>query len=140
MTKPFEQMFALFGPEVTRYFAHLDVAEPELLFVSEPESQTFVKGQIWAENFVPRAHWEARLPLGIDNFHHPAGTGVIGHHTHWDRCYDMIDCIKEVKKVQDYHMDGNGWWDIGYNFLIGEDGRIYEGRGFHIQGWASQPV
>ena len=31
-------------------------------------------------------------------------------------------------------MDGNGWWDIGYNFLIGEDGRIYEGRGFHIQG------
>ena len=106
----------------------------ELLYVSEPEAQTYVKGQIWAENFVPRAQWEARLPLGIENYFHHEGTGVIGHHTHWDRCYDIVDCIKEVKKVQDYHMDGNGWWDIGYNFLIGEDGRIYEGRGFHIQG------
>ncbi|CBY14000.1 unnamed protein product [Oikopleura dioica] len=106
----------------------------ELFFISEPEAQTYVKGQIWAENFVPRAHWEARLPLGIDNYFHYDGIGVIGHHTHWDRCFDIVDCIKEVKKVQDYHMDGNGWWDVGYNFLIGEDGRIYEGRGFHIQG------
>ena len=24
-------------------------------------------------------------------------------------------------------MDSRGWNDIGYNFLIGEDGRIYEG-------------
>ena len=106
----------------------------ELFFISEPEAQTYVKGQIWAENFVPRAHWQARLPLGIDNYFHHDGIGVIGHHTHWDRCFDIVDCIKEVKKVQDYHMDGNGWWDVGYNFLIGEDGRIYEGRGFHIQG------
>ena len=25
-------------------------------------------------------------------------------------------------------MDSRGWNDIGYNFLIGEDGRIYEGN------------
>ena len=24
-------------------------------------------------------------------------------------------------------MDSNGWADIGYNFIVGEDGNIYEG-------------
>ena len=26
------------------------------------------------------------------------------------------------------------WSDIGYNFLIGGDGRVYEGRGWGVQG------
>lgn len=26
------------------------------------------------------------------------------------------------------------WTDIGYNFLVGGDGQIYVGRGWHIQG------
>ena len=27
-----------------------------------------------------------------------------------------------------------GWTDIGYNFLIGGDGRVYEGRGWGVTG------
>jgi len=27
-----------------------------------------------------------------------------------------------------------GWDDIGYSFLIGEDGRVYEGRGWGVVG------
>ena len=27
-----------------------------------------------------------------------------------------------------------GWDDVGYNFLIGEDGRVYIGRGWMVQG------
>ena len=47
----------------------------------------------------------------------------------------MEECSAEVRKIQDFHMGpGRNWWDIGYNFLIGEDGRIYEGRGFDAQG------
>ena len=34
------------------------------------------------------------------------------------------------KQIQNAHM-GKKWNDIGYNFIIGGDGRIYEGRGQH---------
>ena len=44
--------------------------------------------------------------------------------------------LKEMKRYsfQNYHMNSLGWSDVGYNFLIGEDGYIYEGRGFYRQG------
>ena len=108
--------------------------------------------------------WGSRDPVAVDNFPLPAEVGVIGHHTHWDECFTLQDCIKvnhssydqlltfyikwsfylkrlnftqffkEVQKVQNFHMGPDrNWWDLGYNFLIGGDGRIYEGRGFNVQ-------
>ena len=39
----------------------------------------------------------------------------------------------------------SGWSDIGYNFLVGEDGNIYEGRGWgkvgaHARGHNSDSI
>ena len=42
--------------------------------------------------------------------------------------------MSRVRGTQNYHMDSLGWSDIGYNYLIGDDGRIYEGRGPWRQG------
>jgi len=110
-------------------------------FGSNDEIEMWKKGIIWAENFIPRVYWNASDPVGIENFPIPASSGVMGHHTNWDRCFNFESCSAEVKKIQDFHMGPQrNWWDIGYNFLIGEDGNIYEGRGFdgqgaHCTGW-----
>jgi N-acetylmuramoyl-L-alanine amidase len=42
-------------------------------------------------------------------------------------------------------MDTNGWLDIGYNFVVGEDGLVYEGRGWgrvgaHAVNWNSRSI
>lgn len=39
---------------------------------------------------------------------------------------------EQVRGIQRFHMDDRGWSDIAYNFLVAEDGRIFEGRGW---GW-----
>jgi len=32
--------------------------------------------------------------------------------------------------MQMYHIESFGWADIGYNFIVGGDGGVYEGRGW----------
>lgn len=39
-----------------------------------------------------------------------------------------------VRSIWDYHVNTNGWDDIGYNWLIDPNGVVYEGRGDNIQG------
>lgn len=39
-----------------------------------------------------------------------------------------------MRRIQNFHIDGNRWADIGYNFLIGDNGFVYEGRGWRKQG------
>ncbi len=60
------------------------------------------------------------------------------HHSAMDSCYDQVSCSAEVREIQDLHMDTNGWDDIGYSFLIGGDGQVYEGRGWNVQGAHTQ--
>lgn len=42
--------------------------------------------------------------------------------------------ISTVYNVQKLHMGDRAWADIGYHFLIGRRGDIYEGRDLHVRG------
>ena len=41
---------------------------------------------------------------------------------------------KVVKAVDDYCVNNRGWPDIGYHFLVGLSGRVYEGRPYKYRG------
>lgn len=40
------------------------------------------------------------------------------------------DNVLLVRLIQQFHVESRKWDDIGYNFLIGCDGNVYEGRGW----------
>ena len=39
-----------------------------------------------------------------------------------------------VKAIQRFHRNQRGWADIGYHYLVGRDGTIFEGRALTVQG------
>ncbi|XP_029646038.1 peptidoglycan recognition protein 1-like [Octopus sinensis] len=82
---------------------------------------------------VSRSQWHARTPKEIDYISTPVNMVFI-HHTSMDSCFNLTSCIEEMQKIQDFHMDTRGWFDIGYNFLVGEDGRVYVGRSWNREG------
>ncbi|XP_063287743.1 peptidoglycan recognition protein 1-like [Pelobates fuscus] len=64
---------------------------------------------------------------------------VIIHHTAGEFCSSQSTCSAQARIAQKHHMDNQGWCDIGYNFLVGEDGQVYEGRGWANVGVHAPP-
>ncbi|KAJ8313923.1 hypothetical protein KUTeg_008484 [Tegillarca granosa] len=80
---------------------------------------------------ISRAEWGARAPNGtIGKLPPPLPKYVIIHHGATQGCHTKSDCSAMVRSYQRYHMDYHGWSDIGYSFVVGEDGNIYEARGW----------
>ncbi|MEV4227230.1 N-acetylmuramoyl-L-alanine amidase [Streptomyces bobili] len=81
---------------------------------------------------VTRAQWGARAystPNGATPYSRDR-RGVKLHYlgtAYSDRTHD--ECDDYVRQLQAQHMDGNGWSDIGYSFLVCTHGYVYEGRG-----------
>jgi flagellar hook assembly protein FlgD len=53
---------------------------------------------------------------------------AIVHHTAGSNSYTPAQSAAIVRGIQIYHVKGNGWDDIGYNFLVDKYGQIFEGR------------
>ena len=75
---------------------------------------------------VTRSEWGARAS-GSPSYASEARAAVL-HHTVNGNTYSQQQAPAVVRSIQSYHLDGNGWKDIGYNFLIDRFGTIYEGR------------
>lgn len=95
---------------------------------------------------VSRSEWKARERLKFQILSVTPTPYVVVHHGGIRKyCRDQETCSAIVRSYQNFHMDDRGWWDIGYNFLIGEDGNAYEGRGWdyvgaHAPGYNTQSI
>jgi N-acetylmuramoyl-L-alanine amidase/Secretion system C-terminal sorting domain/Fibronectin type III domain len=59
-------------------------------------------------------------------------THLIVHHS--AGVNSSSDWAAVVRSIWDYHVNVNGWSDIGYNYLVDPNGVLYEGRGDNILG------
>ena len=85
---------------------------------------------------IDRATWgaEASSGCGYDGNKYRAAI----HHTA-SPAGDAGQYDQRIRQIQSYHINGNGWCDIGYHFLVTQDGQLWEGRpvsyrGAHVGG------
>lgn len=88
-----------------------------------------------AIKLVSRKDWGARAPKATPSrLGSTRGVKVhyMGEHVdpalldHHERCDDL------VRRIQNSHMDGNGWNDLGYTALVCSHGYVYRGRGPNV--------
>ncbi|KAL5275681.1 PGLYRP1.2 family protein [Megaselia abdita] len=82
---------------------------------------------------VTKRQWGGRTAKAVDYQTLPV-ENVIIHHTVSQKCDTESLCSNYIKNIQEYHMDQLDYDDIGYNFLVGNDGNVYEGCGWHKVG------
>lgn len=113
--------------------------EPQGRAPSAPDGEfrTTRQREAPASLVIPREDWGAREPDCYGSKHDPYRMTI--HHTA-SPDDDGGDPAKRMRQMQNYHMDSNGWCDIGYHFVVSQSGKIYQGRptekrtGAHVGG------
>lgn len=70
-----------------------------------------------AVTIVSRAGWGARPPSSTTTMSTPVQYVVI-HHSEGAACSTNSACETQMRSMQNYHMDSNGWADIGYRSIM----------------------
>lgn len=79
---------------------------------------------------VTRNEWLAQPPKEVLTPLKLPVNRVIIAHTATEGCTTQTSCVYRVRFIQEQHIGSQNFGDIGYNFLIGGDGNVYEGRGW----------
>jgi len=75
---------------------------------------------------VKGAVWRKGLPEPVGNrTKHQVNHCVIHHAASSNTNHDYVNVVRNIYLL---HTQTNGWDDIGYNFVIAQDGSIFEGR------------
>lgn len=75
-----------------------------------------VPASVWRKGLTPPKELPVQTKVQFVIVHHSATSNT------------ATDFAEEVRNIYLLHTLSNGWNDIGYNFLIGRDGVVYEGR------------
>ncbi|XP_076844872.1 peptidoglycan recognition protein 6 [Brachyhypopomus gauderio] len=96
----------------------------------------FVHSYMDCPAIVPRCMWEAEPYRGSPTLLSLPLAFLFIHHTYEPSqpCLTFQQCARDMRAMQRFHQEDRGWDDIGYSFVAGSDGYLYEGRGWHWQG------
>ncbi|XP_068631036.1 peptidoglycan recognition protein-like [Battus philenor] len=95
-------------------------------------------------NVLTRKQWDGLRPVHVRYLPRPVDLVII-QHTVTPTCETDEGCAEIVRNIQTNHMENLNFWDIGQSFLIGGNGKIYEGPGWlhvgaHTYGYNSKSV
>ncbi|MEU6444696.1 N-acetylmuramoyl-L-alanine amidase [Streptomyces sp. NPDC047046] len=95
------------------------------------------RGQAPEPAIVDRAGWGADENLREPQFGYtgPVRAAFI-HHSASGNNYTCEQAPSVIRGIYRYHVESNGWRDLGYNFLVDKCGTVYEGRA----GGVAKPV
>lgn len=85
-------------------------------------------------NIIPISGWGARAGRFVPVLSIRPAPFVVVHQTGTAGCTTQMECSAVIRDIQSFQLDGNGWPEISYHFLIGGDNRIYAGRGWGRMG------
>ncbi|HRK72692.1 MAG TPA: N-acetylmuramoyl-L-alanine amidase, partial [Rhodothermales bacterium] len=87
-------------------------------------------GRFKAPRLIRRSEWNARAYACTNPDPQPYYTYLTLHHTAWPVAQNDAASYKNMKDIQDFHITGRGWCDIGYQFLMDQRGSLFQGRPF----------
>jgi len=82
---------------------------------------------------VPRSAW-TKEPVGPNHVMMGKVLKITVHHTDEHSGMDGKSDLEIVRLIENYHRNEKRWAAIGYHYLVGKDGKIYEGRPVKYQG------
>ena len=82
-----------------------------------------------APPIIPRSSWGANETIRRAPPHYADAIHfAVVHHTAGTNNYTAAQSAAIVRGIEIYHVQGNGWDDIGYNLLVDKYGQVFEGR------------
>ncbi|XP_063377635.1 peptidoglycan recognition protein-like [Cydia fagiglandana] len=82
---------------------------------------------------VPMTQWAGQASLRTERLQNPVDLVIIQHSV-YGACNTDEDCEKAVRGTRRYHIDEEGFTDIGPSFLVGGNAKVYEGAGWSLVG------
>jgi N-acetylmuramoyl-L-alanine amidase len=100
-------------------------------FIESPEERVPLRrvSMTGSPPVIARAAWGANEAIrrAAPRFARTIQFAVV-HHTAGSNSYTASQSAAIVRGIEVYHVKGNGWDDIGYNFLVDKYGQVFEGR------------
>jgi hypothetical protein len=111
-----------------------DIAEEVVEDIDDelvPTGQLEASTPIGSLKIYTRAEWGAKAPRCSGGSMIPNRATI--HHTVTPNA-DSMTVPQRLRQIQAFHQFSRGWCDIGYNFLVSRDGRVWRGRGGRVIG------
>jgi LysM repeat protein len=84
-------------------------------------------------DLVDRSEW-AKTPVKGNNYAMNGVKRITIHHTGEHPGLEGIPEIEVIQRIERYHQNERHWAAIGYHYLVGKTGKVYEGRPVKYQG------